>query len=353
MQNIIIIPAFNPDEKLVALVEELTDKKIADRIIVVNDGSKPDCSGFFKDIKSKVVLLTHEVNKGKGASIKTALGYIKENVSEECGIVTVDADGQHRPEDAKKLLESLSGFPHSLVLGVRTFSEDIPWKSRWGNKITRFVFHVLSGANVSDTQTGLRAFKSDLVQFLLEVSGDRYEYEMNMLASCARNKIKINEVPIATIYIDQVNSTSHFRVIRDSLRIYGSLLLYAGSSFISFLFDFLLFNIFLIITSNFLISEESLILSNVVARILSSMLNYYLNSTYVFRTPKKFTNALSYFLLAGGILAVNTFVLSLISVKIGISEPIAKLITEIIMFCVSYFVQKYIIFNPKIFRKKV
>lgn len=345
MENIILIPAYNPDEKLTALVEALKAMITAD-IIVVNDGSAPASAPIFKAIQDKVTLLEHTVNQGKGAALKTGMKYIQANKSEVYGIVTVDADGQHSPSDALKLLNALDKNRNSLVLGCRTFSGEIPWKSRWGNNITKFVFRLLSGVKVSDTQTGLRAFASTLIPTLLEVGGDRYEYEMNMLVSCTKLKIPITEVPIETIYTDEKNTSSHFRVVKDSFRIYGNLLLFAGSSFLSFLVDFAAFNLFFWIVSRFT-AENVDTISNIAARIISASFNYYLNCTYVFKSEKKITNALEYFLLAAGILTLNTVVLNLLHDGLGIQHTLAKLITEVVFFSISYTFQKLVIFKKK------
>lgn len=344
MRNIVLIPAYNPDHKLIELINSCLKVQDISEIVVVNDGSAESSSEVFTQISGKVTLLVHPVNQGKGAAIKTALLYISQKNTDVCGIVTVDADGQHTADDSEKLLHTLVEYPESLILGVRTFSDDIPWKSRWGNKITRFIFRLLSGAKVSDTQTGLRAFTSKLIPFLLAVNGDRYEYEMNMLASSAKHKIKITEVPIATIYIDQQNTTSHFRVVRDSLRIYGSLLLYAGTSFLSFLVDYTFFNLFAWIFG-LLCVPYIVIIANITARMISASFNYYLNSTYVFDNGRKLKSAIQYFLLAGLILLVNTVIMHSFDVYTDIPREIYKVFTEIILFSASYFIQKLFIFK--------
>jgi glycosyltransferase involved in cell wall biosynthesis len=345
MENIILIPAYNPDNKLTILVEALKAMITAD-IVVVNDGSSPTSSPVFEAIKDKVTLLEHMVNQGKGAALKTALKYIQENRPGVCGIVTVDADGQHSPSDALKLLNVLDENSSFLVLGCRTFSGEIPWKSRWGNNITKFVFRLLSGVKVSDTQTGLRAFTSKLIPTLLEVGGDRYEYEMNMLVSCTKLNIPIKEVPIETIYTDEKNTSSHFRIVKDSVRIYGNLLLFAGSSFLSFLVDFIAFNFFFWLLGLFTANYVDTI-SNVAARVISASFNYYLNSTYVFNSGRKIKNAVQYFLLAGGILILNTAVLKLLIDSLGVQHTLAKLITEVVFVSISYTLQKFVIFNTK------
>ena len=190
----VIVPAYNPDEKLLEVIKDIKSYNI-DRIIVVNDGSKKECDEIFNSIKSDVILLTHEINKGKGVALKTAMKYIKE-LGIEDKVLTIDADGQHKMEDGIKLLENLESGKKEFVTGSRTFKEKIPLKNRIGNVINSYTFMLLSGKKVNDTLNGLRAFNTNLIEFLLEVEGERYEYEMNVLMTAARDGIEIDEPTI-------------------------------------------------------------------------------------------------------------------------------------------------------------
>ena len=188
--NIAIIPTYNPDIKLVELVEELIERKIGN-VIVVNDGSKEQTHKIFEMLSDKAIILTHDINQGKGAAIKTALKYISESLTDIGGIVILDADGQHRPEDAMRLLDEVHQNVSGLVLGVRRFEGEIPLRSLFGNTITKYVFRLCSGKWVSDTQTGLRAFKAGLISDLLSASGTKYEYEMNVLLTCLKKAMSV------------------------------------------------------------------------------------------------------------------------------------------------------------------
>ena len=136
----------------------------------------------------------------------------------------MDADGQHLPDDMEKLLMKVPADPMALVIGTRTIDKNIPWKSQMGNLITRKAFRLATGVEVSDTQTGMRAFSARLLGFMSNIQGERYEYEMNVLVTCAKARVPIIEVLIQTIYHDKENSCSHFRKIRDSVRICRQLL---------------------------------------------------------------------------------------------------------------------------------
>lgn len=224
----VIIPAYKPDKTLTVIADQLWLSEC--RIVVVDDGSGEEYRNIFEGIKDICVVLTHLENRGKGAAIKTALHYIKDEVW-GCDVIGVmDADGQHMIQDVMKLSEFSKEHQGALALGVRSVGKEMPLKSRLGNQITRNVFKIISGVDVSDTQTGLRAFAPDLISELLKVDGDRYEYEMNVLLAFAKKGIPIVEFPIHTIYQDKNNSSSHFRALWDSVRIYKNILKFTLSS---------------------------------------------------------------------------------------------------------------------------
>ena len=243
-----VIPAYEPDEKMLAVIDDISS--LTDfHIIVINDGSGKDKLPIFAEAAKKAIVLTHEVNKGKGRGIKTALEYIKEHEADTVGIVIADADGQHKVEDIIRVSEALKSSPDKLIMGCRRFSGKIPLRSKFGNNITKFVFSFAAGVKVSDTQTGLRGFSSKLIPFMLSVNGDRYEFEMNMLLECAREGIRFYEVPIETVYLGK-NESSHFNPIKDSWRIYKDILKFSCSSLLSFCVDYIFYSIFAMISGN-------------------------------------------------------------------------------------------------------
>lgn len=270
--RVVIIPVYQPDETLAVLVDQLWMQQY--QIVVVDDGSGEKYRQIFDCIKDICVVLTHPVNRGKGAAVKTALRYIQKEMWDCKVIAVMDADGQHLAEDLAGLFARSEAHPYTLVLGVRAVGKEMPPKSRLGNKITRTVFWLASGVRVSDTQTGLRAFGVKLVPELLQVEGERYEYEMNVLMAFARRGIPIAEVPIYTIYRDKKNSSSHFRAFRDSVRIYRDIFRFTLSSLSGFVLDYLLFMIFTLIVPH---TAGWILLANVAARFGSAFYNYVLN----------------------------------------------------------------------------
>ena len=345
-----LIPAYQPDEKLITLLEELS-AKTEYLIVVINDGSRKECDVIFEEAKKYSTVISHEVNKGKGAALKTGISYIFENT--DCdGIVTLDADGQHTVVDTKKTVDALIEHPDSFVIGGRSFTGNVPFKSRNGNAITRFVFKISTGVSVYDTQTGLRAFSRKVIEELGELEGDRYEYEMNVLLECTRRAIPIYEIPIETIYIEE-NKSSHFNPLKDSWKIYKlifkfalpTFFLFLAASLASFAIDYLFYTLF----HTFVFKGDANVwLCNVCARLISATANYFINKFIVFRKKGKTAQTfLAYCLLAACILLGNTLLLQLFVHVTPMSPYIAKLVVEAIMFVLSFVVQKFIIFRPK------
>ena len=354
---IALIPAYEPDEKIKGLADELMEKGFD--IVIVDDGSGPDFAALFEELSQKATVLTHVINRGKGAALKTGLNYINkymaytESVLTPAGaetvsgrdavIVTVDADGQHLPDDVQRVAEISAQRRDALVLGSRALGEDIPVRSRFGNTVTRHVYSAATGVRIHDTQTGLRAFHRSLIPRLLKIEGDRYEYEINMLMQLAAEGVPIIEERIETVYEDN-NSGSHFRTVRDSFRVYKEILKFSASSLASFAIDYGMYALLLAATGAAGIAN-GLVISNIGARIVSGTANYAMNRKLVFKSRTGFAkSAVQYFLLAAFILAGNTIVLSTLAGTLGINRFAAKLITEVIFFAISWTVQKYVIF---------
>lgn len=338
--SVVVLPAYQPDKTLVEITDKL--RIYGCRMIVVDDGSGEEYRQIFDRVESTCIVLRHAKNRGKGAAVKTALVYIKQKLQERESVGIMDCDGQHLPEDMLNLLEFSKIHEGALILGVRTVGKEMPFKSRVGNKITRIVYRIISGVNVSDTQTGLRAFGSELTEWLLSVKGERYEYEMNVLMACARAKIPVEEVQIRTIYRDRENSTSHFRGFRDSVRIYKEILKFTLSSFSSFVLDYLLFSLLLFFLPH---TAAVILLANIAARVVSALYNYSINCRFVFHAERKVKDAARYFALAGLILAMNNLILETFVQVFHMPVYPAKLLTECLLFVISWLVQKYFIFR--------
>lgn len=211
MKVTIIIPSYNPTKKLIKLVSAL--QKDFNDILIVDDGSTNETKKIYEEL-SNVKIIYHDVNKGKGEALKTAI----KNLKDTDAFITVDADLQHSPKDILRVKEEL--LNSDIVLGTRNFNKkNVPFTSKFGNKFSSLVFKIKTGITLKDTQTGLRGINIKYKELCLNTSGSRYEYEMNFLYNLAKNKINFKCIDIATIYEDY-NSGSHFHAVRDSILIH-------------------------------------------------------------------------------------------------------------------------------------
>jgi glycosyltransferase involved in cell wall biosynthesis len=219
-----IIPAYEPEKELTILVNQLVIELPDLEIVIINDGSNSQNSTTILeqlDEKPAVTVINHTRNKGKGAALKTGFRYVLNQNLTNGSVVTADADGQHLASDIIKVLNELkkTSLP---ILGVRSFDKETPIRSLFGNKITSFIYKILSGKTLIDTQTGLRAFPVRNLTDLIKISGDRYDYEMRQLTDFWQ-KTLYREIPITTVYQPN-NPTSHFHPFLDSMKIYWVLL---------------------------------------------------------------------------------------------------------------------------------
>ncbi len=344
----VLIPAYNPDEKLLLLLPRLKER--FERIVLVDDGSTTGKDIFPKAEKYVEKILVHETNRGKGAALKTGFRYLGESTD----VITADADGQHTPEDIAKIAEGLKTHRGGLVLGVRAFTGKVPFRSRFGNWWTRWFFFLMTGLLIRDTQTGLRGIPAELLSRIADIPGNRYEYEMAMLADAKRHPERPLQIPIETVYIDS-NATSHFNPLLDTIRIYHSLLQFCLSSVLAFLIDNGIFAAviwFLADKSTF--RRNDIFIALLVARFVSSHFNYFYNRFVVFkRRPRRVRRRphRSYYDYFGLVLAIAaasyalTEGFSAIFDVQGVAITIVKIIADVILFVASYLIQKKFIFR--------
>lgn len=346
----VIIPSYEPDARMTELVKELAaEEKV---VIIVDDGSGNDYQIFFDEakeiLKDNGIILRHEVNRGKGAALKTAFRYVLETMKSAVGVATADSDGQHSVASINDVSKSLLSNPDALILGVRCLDgDDVPWKSKAGNLITRKVTKYVSGLDLSDTQTGLRGISKAFMRELLVVKGDRFEFEMRMLLE-TKGKCRIVEVPISTIYESKDNHSTHFNPFADSIRIYRVL----GESFIRYIFSSLsscVLDIALFAVLCFLIRGKYvgyIAISTVIARIISATYNFALNYKMVFKSREKVEKAaIKYIILAVVQMALSAFLVTMgVRLLAGAAETIVKIVVDTCLFFISYKIQQKFVY---------
>lgn len=348
----ILIPAYNPNDKLITYVNGLINKGVSN-IIIVNDGSKKECENIFKILEQKpqCCILKHAINQGKGRALKTGFNYFLNNYNDKFGIVTADSDGQHSVKDTLEILETLIKNKNSVILGSRDFNDkNVPFKSKFGNKSTSLVYSILYGKKIIDTQTGLRGLPTNVIKKIITLEGERFEYEMSMLVYITRNKIDIISILIDTIYVNE-NEETHFKPLIDSMKIYFILFKmffkFTIVSIFSAILDILLFTILVkfIITSNM---HTKILYGTVLARAISSFINYFLNKNIVFENKDK--KSKSSYLLKYYLLCVIQMFASWLLVKTFYDftkgeEVIIKVLVDFFLFIVSFQIQNKFIFK--------
>ncbi len=336
----ILIPAYQPNDNLVTLIKSLRESQSKQRIIVVDDGSDVDTQNIFSRIQAfNIELLRHSKNKGKGQALKTGFQHwLSTSHPKELGIVTADADGQHLPHDILHLSTVFMQKPSDLYLGRRTFNQaPIPWRSRFGNKLTKYILRLFSKTILEDTQTGLRVIPRELLLPLLNSNARGYEFELEMLLIAEDHQVNIQEIPIKTVYLDH-NRSSHFNPLIDSIKIYFVFIRFAAISLISAAIDFALFFLTYWLKKN-------IFLAVLLGRILSATFNFKLNQHLAFKSKNHWLPAALKYTALASFLGLIAYSLITLIHGFGINVYSSKIIAEIALFILSFTIQRFFIFN--------
>ena len=351
MNATIVIPSYEPEERLLRYVDELAERGF-ERIVIVDDGSGEQYRKIFDDLAARAfcTVLRHERNRGKGMALKTAFAHISGNPDGSCGIVTADSDGQHSPEDCVRMAEALSSGGESVFIGVRVFSlGKIPFRSWIGNRWASFAFALVHGRWLSDTQTGLRAFPLSALPMLMSVEGDRYEYEMGVLMRMARDGTNVKTLPIRTIY-ENGNACSHFSPLMDTIRInrlvFADFFRFAGVSVASFLLDQALAWGFAAALHSLRFDATGVIwASGFAARLISSVFNFTLNRSFVFKSGGKVaSSAWKYALLCILVIVLSNAGVTALAFA-GVPRGVAKFVCDVLLYFAGYRIQSKYVFR--------
>lgn len=350
MSIALVIPVYEPTLDFVDFCIEIKKANI-ENVLIVNDGSGEAYEYIFSEVKEKCgfTLLEHSKNRGKGRALKTAFEYLINDCGTIEGCVTADSDGQHMLKDILSCMVRLQEEKNTLVLGCRDFDgPDIPNKSRYGNRLTSKMFEILYKKKISDTQTGLRGIQRSFMETLINVEGERFEFETQMLIEACKRGIEIVEVPIETIYDSKENHKTHFNPIKDSIQIYklflGQFARFVFSGFSSFLLDVIVFAVVVELFRNQL--EEYILVATVLARSISAVYNYIMNYKFVFNSKSRHLGAtVKYFILAFGVMLCSGFGVSVIHSILPVWEIVIKILVDSLLFVSNYFIQKKWVFK--------
>lgn len=348
MRNfLILIPSLDPDEKIISVVSGLKEVGFTE-FLIVNDGSAS--SYYFERLQNEFncVVINHSINKGKGVALKTGYKYCK-NREDISYILTVDGDNQHKAKDVLAVAKTLSESDEkALVLGVRNFNKrkNIPLRSFIGNQISACVLALMLGKKLQDTQTGLRGFHINAIDDMLEINGERFEYETNVLLYARKKGLKLIETSIETVYI-QENESSHFNPLGDSLKVFSVIGKFFLSSCISFIVDISVFSVIIYLFFKGNDTTADVFIASVIARVISSAVNFVLNYKTVFKSDENLKVAIvKYYGFAIILMLISSFTTSFFGEMTQL-PVITKIIVDAILFMCSYWIQKYYIFNRK------
>jgi len=211
----VLIPTFNNQKTLRRVIDGVLAYSRED-IIVINDGSTDDTASILATYGEKIRVLTNEMNKGKGFSLRRGfeeairLGYKN--------AISIDSDGQHLPSDIPLFVEAALDNPDALLMGSRNMmQEGVPGKSSFGNKFSNFWFKFETGLTLPDTQTGFRLYPLDPIRNI-RLFTSKFETEIEVIVKLAWSDVKIIPINIQVIY-DSNERVTHFRPFRDFTRI--------------------------------------------------------------------------------------------------------------------------------------
>lgn len=336
---VLLVPAYQPSPELPHLIREMLDAAgpSIERAVVVNDGSGPECAETFRRLRAmdRVEVLSHVINLGKGAALKTGFNHILGNDASVTAVVTADADGQHRPRDVAKVAAAHAAHPEQLILGSRSFHGEIPLRSRAGNRASRFLFHLFTGLPLQDTQTGLRAWPRAHCLEALRLPYQGYEFEFEALLQASRSAV--HEIEIETVYAPG-NPSSHFNPLRDSLRIYFVFLRYSASALMAATVDSTVFSLVLWRTGN-------VALAQIAGRAAATALAFLVLRNLVFRSTAEFWKPLLRFLALVAVSGAVSLVLINVLTGAGLPPLAAKMLAEGTLFAANFAVQRTLVFR--------
>ncbi|MEE4602629.1 MAG: glycosyltransferase family 2 protein [Desulfobacteraceae bacterium] len=209
----VIIPVYNHENGIDEVVKK--SLKLNLPVFVVDDGSTDSSCEKIRNYTG-IYPLRHAENRGKGAAIMT--GFIAAEKIADWAI-TIDADGQHDPQDALHMMAAIPQDERPLVVGMRQgmVGKKVPWTSRFGRKFSNFWVVLSGGPRMADSQSGFRIYP--LPESLkLNVTARRFQFEVEILVKAGWEKLPVIEMPVSVSYAPGKKRISHFRPFIDFLR---------------------------------------------------------------------------------------------------------------------------------------
>ena len=205
----IIIPAYDEEESIGELIEEIKALYPEFEIIVINDGSSDNTAQVAKE--AGALVYSHPYNIGNGAAVKSGIRFASNKI-----LVFMDGDGQHDPEDIRKLLEYFPDF--DMVVGARQKGHRASWGRALANRVYNWLASYVANFPIQDLTSGFRAIKSDIARNFLHLLPNTYSYPTTLTLGVLRNGRSLKYIPI-DIQIRKMGK-SKIRIIRDGIRFF-------------------------------------------------------------------------------------------------------------------------------------
>jgi glycosyltransferase involved in cell wall biosynthesis len=334
---VFLFPSYQPTEIFCGVLEKL-GLSDPSAIVVVDDGSGPAYEPIFQRVKQLpgTTVLANAINLGKGAALKNGMNHILVSYPDCIGVVTADADGQHSVNDILRIAAELKADPLRAVFGARQFSSNVPLRSKFGNIVSRYLYRLVVGLRLSDTQTGLRGIPRRLMELSLNIRANRYEFETEQLLIIKSTGMPFGEIAVETIYIDD-NRESHFRPLMDSARIYFVLLRYAAASLVTAGSD-------LIVFAAVMAWSNDILISNMIGRLVALWVQFTLLQSFVFRMRGNARMFAAYL----GLVVLSGVASTAMQVQIANVIPfpvVAKIMAEVLVFVFNFLFLRDFVFS--------
>lgn len=347
---LILIPAYNPDQDLITLVDGLINMGF-DKILIVDDGSEQASQWVFDKLLDYpyCIIYKHEKNKGKGAAVKTGLAHFIGDFPDYDLLITTNADGYHSLEAIESVTLSAMKNTDSLVLGVKDFSKiNLPLHNRLGKWISEKMIYFFLPQDILDIQTGLRGISRKFASTFMALAGESSDYETNMVLQCQQSEIPIKQVPIKTPFFKKKKG-ENFHPVLEALKMYWQFIKYIIVALLTTIIDVTTFMLFVALFID--ASPNNYILyATVVSRIISLLFNYILNHKTVFHP---YSGTLQTFLKYALICAVNilasAYLVKAIYLLTNMHMNLAliKILVSFLLFFFNYYLQKKWVFRTK------
>ena len=350
----VIMPAYDPDARYAQYVKQLISQGFS-RIIIVEDcgASENECLKELSCLPECDVLLPGEPY-GKGLSLKRGLRHYLDAEYDKCypGVVLTNGEAVQPPEDLVSLAKHLEESDgKSLILGERRLTDEVPHSTKRGARITKGFLKFLYTLKCDDPLTEIRAVPNAFVDEFTELKGKKFEYEMSILMRCGKKQYKVEKEPITFSFCENGKSSTRFRGFADTARIYWRLfqnfLKFSASSLTTTLIDMILFQVFLIFLKPS--ADNYILLSTVLARICSSMVNFLINRFIVFKSTEPILSTLlRFYCIVIPQMFASAGLVTLLYRLLPFNELIFKMIVDTTLFFVVYRFQKFFVFRRRL-----